>query len=216
MIREISLAQWGWYSLYLFLAIYIPEFIADRFAWERMRPSWILVKVAAWATNGAMALGRFIGYVSSFVDYLRFEMFYVPLFKLLKPGYDLCISWLWVFTGYVDFAEKFNRTGIVYWGTYLILVAIYGMISYSWYTIPWMHHVMGAVMMAAATYSVLFILYYGGNVLHGFVKTLWNMVNKNNILLVGRSHVSAEPEPSATEEMEHVAERNPVSSKKKK
>lgn len=224
---ELTLAQAGWYALYLFLGLYIPEFIADRFKWVYARPSWVLINLAAWATDAAMALGRFIGWVSSFVDYLRFEIFYVPLFKLLKPSYDLCISWLWIFTGYVDFAEKFKRTGVVYWGSYLLIAAAWtgGTYVLEMYTdLQWPNFVSRLVtagVWGLITYGLIGLLYFGGNTMHEAVKYVWNLFNKDNVLLVGRSNVlkkAAEAEAAPVDDSDAaypVAADNGTKHKKK-
>lgn len=199
-IREITYAQIGWYTFYLFLAIYIPEFIADRIGWERLRPSWVLIQVAAWATAATQRIGHFIGWLSSFVDYVRLEMFYVPFFKLLKPTYDLCISWLWVFTGYVEFADKFKRTGIVYWGSYLIIVIISTCIAY--YVHPYYNPEVNipiiltdGCILGTVISLIFMVIYYFGNAVHEIIKNIWNVINKNNILLVGRSKAAETPIP---------------------
>ena len=110
-----------YYTALFCIVIYVWQFVAVRLKLDRGRPSWVLEQIAAFFTEGFMKLGRAAVWISSFVEYVRLEMFYVPLFQLLKPLYDICISWLWFFSAYAESAAKFTNHYVIYWGSFLLL-----------------------------------------------------------------------------------------------
>lgn len=56
---------------------------------DKIRPSYVLTQIASFLTWLAQCVGRAAAYVSSFVEYVKGEMFYVPLFKLGRASRDL-------------------------------------------------------------------------------------------------------------------------------
>jgi hypothetical protein len=42
---------------------------------------------------------------------------------------------------------------------------------------------------------IFMVIYYFGNAVHEIIKSIWNVINKNNILLVGRSKAAETPIP---------------------
>jgi len=194
-----------WYIAAPLIAIYVWQFIANRF--DRYRPSWVLVKIADGLTEGFQRLGRFAVYVSSFVEYVHLEMFYVPLFQLLKPLYDIAISWLWFFSSYAESAAKFTNDLVVYWGSFLLMYIITVVLMYisgGYYTeFIWVElrdrriidmmpiSIWGCMLMSFVVSIILFVgsmmLYYAGMAVHGAIKNLWNDVNKDNVLIAERA-----------------------------
>ena len=182
--------------------IYIWQFIANRLKLERGCPSWVLEQIAAFFTEGFMKLGRAAVWISSFVEYVRLEMFYVPLFQLLKPLYDICISWLWFFSAYAESAAKFTNHYIIYWGSFLLLNIIVGGLLYvvceqemefaQRFFIQFRITTIWDYVWLTCSISVLISLaalgmYFCGVVIHAIVKNIWNDVNKNDTLLAEKS-----------------------------
>lgn len=169
--------------------IYLWQFIARQCKWEK-RPSWVLKIIADFLTDLFITIGKIVARISSLVEYVKFEMFYIPLFELLVPIYEICISWLWFFTGYYDYVSKFAKTSIVYMGSYwIIFIPIF---IYDIWSI-WNELIFSPVgfffiliipaIKAGIIYAIIVVVYYVGNFIHYLIKFIWETVNENDALL---------------------------------
>lgn len=132
------------------------------------------------------------------MEYIKGEMFYVPLFKLLKPTYDICISWLWFFTAYFESAGKFANEYVVYGGSFLIIKVLCMLILY--YIDPtqtFMDYVYMAFASTMGISLVVMTLYFIGSLLHESIRDCWNSANKNNALIEEGSVRNAQKQASA-------------------
>ena len=167
--------------------------------------------LVALANHITMWLGRTVAYVSSFAEYVRAEMFYVPLFQLLKPLYDLCVCWLWFFTEYAKTAATFSNQYVVYWGSFFILMLIVDGGLYAFYPRDWETYweiVVGGFVLTGCGYVVFFFAYKIGIALHELIKSWWNGANKNDALVAEKNR-RAKPQDtdksSAEKNDEYVA-----------
>ena len=142
-VCDLFFTNWKMIGL-TFLIMYIIEYICFKTGVE-IKPSAVFKFIYHYLKEFFQNMGKFCAWISSFLTFIEFEELVQVAKDLFEPIFDILLSWIYFFKGYIDKAMLYvNKNVLVYIGSIILIGIIYGLICYFGFEdnlIMWMNRI---------------------------------------------------------------------------
>lgn len=111
----------------LFFIAFITQYICEIYD-AHNSPAVILEKIYENSKDFFKFIGRFIGTICSFLDWLKLRKLVDAFVHLTEPFFKILMSWVFLLIGFYEKAKEYSQPWMVYLGAIILLIIVAGIL----------------------------------------------------------------------------------------